>query len=62
MKCHKTAGPSGIVAEMLKASGFVDLEVMAHLIKSVIAEGIVPAGWRDSIIVNLYKGKEDALD
>ena len=54
MKCRKTAGPSIIVAELLKASGFVGSEV--------IAEGVVPADWRDSIIVNLYKGKEDALD
>ena len=62
MKCRKTAGPSGIVAEMLKASGSVGLEVLAHLIKSVIAEGVVPADWRDSIIVNLFKGKGNALD
>ena len=62
MKCRKTAGPSNIVAEMLKASGSVGLEVLAHVIKSVIVVGVVPADWRDSIIVNLYKGKEDALD
>ena len=61
MKCRKTAGPSGIVAEMLKASGSVGLEVLAHLMKSVIAEGVVPADWRDSNIVNFYKGKGDAL-
>ena len=61
MKCRKTAGPSGIVAEMLKAFGSVGLEGLAHYMKSVIAEG-VPADWRDSIIVNLYKGKGDALD
>ena len=56
VKYRKTAGLSGIVAEMLKASGSVGLEVLAHLMKSVIAD------WRDSIIVNLYKGKGDALD
>ena len=62
MKCRKTVRPSGIVAKMLKASGSVGLEVLAHLMKSVIAEGVVPADWRDSIIVNLYKGKGNALD
>ena len=62
MKCCKTARLSGIVAEMLKASGSVSLEVLAHFMKSVIAEGVVPADWRDSIIVNFYKGKGDALD
>ena len=62
MKCRKIAEPFGIVAEMLKASGSVGSEALAHLMKSVIAEGVVPADWRDSIIVNLYKGKGDALD
>ena len=62
MKCRKTAKSSGIVAEILKASGSVGLEVLAHLMQSVIAEGVLPADWRDSIIVNLYKGKGDALD
>ena len=53
MKCRKTAGPSGIVAEMLKASGSLGLKVLVHLMKSVIADGVVPADWGDSIIVNL---------
>ena len=57
MKCRKTVGPPGIVAKTLKASGSVGLEVLAHLIKLVIAKGVVPADWRDSIIVNLYKVK-----
>ena len=47
---------------MLKASGSVGLEMLAHLMESVIVEGVVPADWRDSIIVNLYKGKGDALN
>ena len=47
---------------MLKASESVRLKVLAHLIKSVIAEGVVSADWRDSIILNLYKSEENALD
>ena len=35
---------------------------MAYLIKSVISEGVVSAHRRDSIILNLYKGKGIALD
>ena len=62
IKCRKPAGSSGIVAEMLMASGSVGLEVLVHPIKSFIAEDVVPADWRDSIIVNLYKGKGDALN
>ena len=43
MKFRKTARPTDIVAEILKVSGSVGLEVLAYLIKSVIAEGAVPA-------------------
>ena len=56
MNCRKTVGPSSIVAEILKASGFVGLEVLAYFIILVIAD------WCDSIIVNLYKGNGNALD
>ena len=62
MKSSIKAGSPGIVAKMLKASGSVGLEVLVHLLKSVIAEGVVPADWRDINILSLYKGKEDALD
>ena len=56
--CREKSISYGIVAEMLKASGSGELEVLAPLIKSVIAEAVVSGDWRDSI----YKSKGDALD
>ena len=62
MASGKAAGPSGIVAEMLKpVDESVAIEVR-HLIEDNISEGRIPTDWQESYIVNLYKGKGDALN
>jgi len=62
MKCGKAAGPSGIVAEMLKASDECGLVAVTELINQIIYEGSVPEEWQLSTLVNLYKGKGDSLE
>ena len=62
MKPGKSAGPSGIVAEMLKPAGEVGADMVLNLVMAIIAEGKIPTDWQDSYIVNLYKGKGDALN
>ena len=62
MKKRKAAGPSGIVPEMIKAAGELGLEMIADLLNQIIREGVVPAEWELSTIVNCYKGKGDALE
>ena len=57
MKCCKAAGPSGIIAEMLKAAG-EERVVLARK----LAEAVFPVDWEESFILNLYKGKDEALD
>ena len=62
MASGKKAGPSGIVAEMLKPVGEAGaVEVRDH-IEDIISEGCIPTDWQESFIVNLYKGKGDALN
>ena len=62
MASGKAAGPLGIVAAMLKPVGeSVAIEVR-HLIEVIISEGHIPTDWQESYIVNLYKGKGDALN
>ena len=56
MASGKAAGPSGIVAEMLKPFG------EAGVVEDIISEGCIPTDWQESFIVNLYKGKGDALN
>ena len=58
----KEAGPSGIVAEMLKPVGEAGAVEVRDLIEDIISEGCIPTDWQESFIVNLYKGKGDALN
>ena len=62
MASGKAAGSSGIVAEMLKPVGEAGAEVVCDLVENIISEGCIPTDWQESFIVNLYKGKGDALN
>ena len=62
MASGKAAGPSGIVAEMLKPVGEAGAVEVRDLIEDIISEGSIPTDWQESFIVNLYKGKGDALN
>ena len=62
MTSGKAAGPSGIVAEMLKPIGEAGAVEVRDLIEDIISEGCIPTDWQESFIVNLYKGKGDALN
>ena len=62
MKTGKAAGPSGLVAEMLKISGDVGRTLVTCIVDQVVQEGVIPNDWRSSIIINCYKGKGDALE
>ena len=61
MKPGKAAGPSGIIVEMIKAGGDQVVTALTSLFNGIIHEGVVPNGWHLSYIINLYKGKGDAL-
>ena len=61
MKCGKAAGPSGIVAEMLKAAGDAGVQLVTSLANSIVKYGSIPIDWEESFIINLYKGKGGAL-
>ena len=62
MASGKAAGQSIIVAEMLKPVGEAGAVEVRDLIEDIILEGCIPANWQESFIVNLYKGKGDALN
>ena len=62
MASGKAAGPSGIVAEMLKPVGEAGAVEVCDLIEDIISEGCIPTDWQESFIVNLYKGKGDTLN
>jgi len=61
-KVGKAAGPSGVVAEMLKASGSAGEQWVTDICNIFIKDSRIPDDWRRSWIVSVYKGKGDALD
>ncbi len=60
MKPGKAAGPSGITAEMLKATGPDCVKMLRQLGEHTHKGDPIPRDWEESIILNLYKGKGDA--
>ena len=62
MKCSKAAGPSDIVAEMLRAAGEEGDKLARQLTEAVFSCGVIPPDWEESFILNLYKGKGKAID
>ena len=62
MKLGKAAGPSGVVADMLKAAGEDGTRWMTELCNAVVRDGKIPKDWSRSWLVNVYKEKGDALE
>ena len=62
MASGKAAGPSSIVAEMLKPVGEAGAVEVCDLIEDIISDGCIPTAWQESFIAHLYKGKEHALN
>jgi hypothetical protein len=62
MKGHKASGPTGVVADMIKASGVSGTEWVTDVCNAVVRDGKVPEDWNKSWMVNVYKGKGDALE
>ena len=62
MASGKAAGPSGIVAEMLKPVGEAGAEEVCILVENIISKGCILTDWQESFIVNLCKGKGNALN
>ena len=59
LKMGKTTGPTGVVTEMMKASGGFCSRWMTDLINNIVKEGGILDDWSKSILVPVYKGKGD---
>lgn len=62
MKQGKAPGPSGVVSEILKPSAEVNCPFLCNLANAIITEKNILDDWSESYIINLYKGKGDAMD
>ena len=61
LKIGKAAGPTGVVSEMMKASGGFSTMWMTDLINKIVKHFSIPDDWRKSILVPVYKMKGDPL-
>ena len=61
MKLGKAAGPTGVMADHLKAGQEVVIEQLTDICNQVMVEGRIPDDWRKSTMTTLYKGKGDPL-
>ena len=61
MKSNRAAGPFSIVADMRKAAGESGAEWVADVCNSVVREGRIPKYLRENWMLNIYKGKGDAM-
>ena len=57
MKQGESAGPTGVVAEMLRAAGKTGTLWMTDVCNAVVTDVQVPEDWSRSWMVNVYKGK-----
>ena len=56
---RKAPGPSGLVVEMVEASGDVGIEWLTDLFNAILIEGSIPTDWQRSVLIPLFKGKGD---
>jgi len=62
MKRHKAPGLSGMVAEMIQATGDIGIQWILDLGNSIVKEGSIPEDWKSSVVLPIYKGKGDPMD
>ena len=61
LKSGKASGPDDISAEMLKTAEDVIIEFLVKLFNTLFMNGIYPEGWKEAIIVPVYKkGDKDS--
>lgn len=59
-KNGKATGPSGVLTEMLKASGEVEVQWVTELCNRLVKEGAIPSDWKRSWVVSRERG--DAME
>ena len=62
MKRHKAPGLSGLLAEMIQATGDIGTQWILDLCKGIVKEGSIPENWNSSMVLPIYKGKGDPME
>ena len=62
MKRHKAPGLSGLVAEMIQATGDIGTQWMLDLCNGIVKEGCIPEYWKSSVVLPIYQGEGDPME
>jgi len=62
MKRHKAPGLSGLVAEMIQATGDIGTQWILDLCNVILKEGCIPEDWKSGVILPIYKEKGDPME
>jgi len=62
MKTHKSPGLSGLVAEMIQATGDIGTQWILEICNGIEKVGCIPDDWKSSVILPIYKGKGDPME
>ena len=62
MKRHKAPGLSGLVTEMIQATGDTGTQWILDLCNGIVKEGSIPDDWKSSVVLPVYKGKGDPVE
>jgi len=54
---HKAPGLSGLVTEMIQATGDIETQWILDLCNGNVTEGSIPEDWKSSVVLPIYKGK-----
>ena len=59
MKRHKAPGLSGLVTDMIQATGEIGTQWILDLCNGIVKEESIPEYWKSSVVLPVYKGKGD---
>jgi len=62
IKRHKAPGMSGLVAEMIQATGDIWTQWISNLCNGIVKEGCIPENWKSSVVLPIYKRKRDPME
>ena len=62
MKRHNAEGLSGLVAEMIQATGDIGIQWILNLCNGILKEGSIPEDWKSTEVLPVYKGKGDPME
>ena len=58
----KAPGLSGLVTEMIQATGEIGTKWILDLCNGIVKEGSIPEDWKSSVVLTIYKGKGDPME